>query len=67
MDAAEKGQRYARIFRKAGAFLGKGNIARALDALKEGRELADTWGDAAMAKRFAGEIAKASRRGESDK
>jgi len=66
MDAAEKGQRYARIFRKAGTFLGKGNIARAIDALKEGRQLAESWGDARMAKRFADEIARASRHCESD-
>ena len=29
MNAAEKGERYARIFRKAGVFLGKGEIPRA--------------------------------------
>ena len=40
MNAAEKGERYARIFRKAGTFLGKGNIARAVEAFKEGVELA---------------------------
>jgi hypothetical protein len=56
MDAAEKGERYARIFRKAGTFLVKGNIARAVETLKEGRELAESLGDASMAKRFAHEI-----------
>jgi hypothetical protein len=55
MDAAEKGQRYARAFRKAGAFLGKGNIARAVEALKEGRELAVSLGDHTMARRFTAE------------
>ncbi|HKN01470.1 MAG TPA: hypothetical protein VJX23_13210 [Candidatus Binataceae bacterium] len=59
MAAAEKGQRYARIFRKAGTFLGKGNIARAVRALKEGQALADELGDRAMAQRFAAEIAAA--------
>jgi hypothetical protein len=59
MDAAEKGQRYARIFRKAGTFLGKGNIARAVEVLKEGVELAATLGDARMAERFQGEIERA--------
>ncbi|HYB89640.1 MAG TPA: hypothetical protein VEC38_01210 [Candidatus Binataceae bacterium] len=66
MNATEKGQRYAQVFRKAGTFLAKGNIARAIDALKEGRELAQAWGDAAMAKRFADEIARASSRLKSD-
>ena len=44
MDAAAKGERYARIFRKAGTFIGKGNIARAIEVLKQGRELADSLG-----------------------
>jgi hypothetical protein len=34
MDAAEKGARYAKIFRKAGALLAKGRIARAAPRLK---------------------------------
>ena len=59
MAAAEKGQRYARIFRKAGTFLGKGNIAHAVQALKEGQALADELGDRAMAQRFKAEIAAA--------
>jgi hypothetical protein len=46
MDQAEKGERYARMFRKAGVFLGKGNIARAVDILKEGEALARSLGDA---------------------
>jgi hypothetical protein len=61
MDSAEKGQRYARIFRKAGVFLGKGDIARAVETLKEGEALASQLGDRTMAKRFADEIANASR------
>jgi hypothetical protein len=60
MDPAEKGQRYARIFRKAGTFLGKGNIARAIEVLKEGQALASTLGDTRMAERFGAEIASAS-------
>jgi hypothetical protein len=56
MNASEKGQRYARIFRKAGIFLGKGNIARAIDLLKEGQSLAEQLGDRTMARRFAAEI-----------
>jgi hypothetical protein len=59
MNGAEKGERYARIFRKAGTFLGKGKIARAVAVLKEGVELARTLGDARMAERFQGEIDRA--------
>jgi hypothetical protein len=59
MDAAEKGERYARIFRKAGTLLGKGNIARAVKVLKEGVELADGFGDRRMSERFQAEIERA--------
>jgi hypothetical protein len=59
MNGAEKGERYARIFRKAGTFLGKGNIARAVAVLKEGVELARTLGDTRMAERFQREIDRA--------
>ena len=59
MDAAEKGERYARIFRKAGTFIGKGNIARAVETLKEGQALAESLGDASMVKRFTREIENA--------
>jgi hypothetical protein len=59
MNAAEKGARYARVFRKAGVLLGKGRIARAIEVLEEGRLLAERWGDAGMARRFAAEIARA--------
>jgi len=60
MDAAEKGARYARIFRKAGVLLGKGRIARAIKVLEEGKSLAEKWGDAGMARRFDAEVARAS-------
>jgi hypothetical protein len=59
MDAAAKGERYARIFRKAGTFLGKSNIARAVEAFKEGVDLATAEGDARMAERFQAEIDRA--------
>jgi len=58
MTPAEKGERYARLFRKAGAFLGKGNIARAVEVLKEGQTLAQSLGDSSMARRFGDEIAR---------
>ena len=63
MNASEKGQRYARIFRRAGIFLGKGNIARAVDVLKEGQLLAEQLGDNAMARRFATEIVATAKTG----
>jgi hypothetical protein len=65
MDAAEKGARYARVFRKAGVLLGKGRIARAIEVLEEGKSLAEKWGDAGMARRFAAEIVRASNPPES--
>jgi len=61
VNASEKGQRYARIFRKAGIFLGRGNIARALAVLKEGQSLAEQLGDSSMARRFAAEIVAATK------
>ncbi len=63
MNHAEKGERYARTFRKAGVFLGKGNIARAVEILKEGEALANSLGDARMAKLFADEIARVAKPG----
>jgi hypothetical protein len=65
MDGAEKGARYARIFRKAGVLLGKGSISRAIKVLEEGKALAERWGDAGMVRRFDGEIARASNPPES--
>jgi hypothetical protein len=65
MNAAAKGQRYAKIFRKAGVYLGKGNIARAIGVLKEGEALAKELGDLAMAGRFAADAERARREAES--
>jgi len=61
MDAAEKGQRYAKVFRRAGLFLSKGNVARAIAVLKEGQALAEQQGDLAMARRYAAEIERAGK------
>lgn len=61
MDAAAKGERYARLFRKVGTFLGKSNIARAIEVLKEGQQLAQSHGDLGMARRFADEITRLSQ------
>jgi hypothetical protein len=60
MNPAERGERYARIFRKAGAFLAKGNIEHAVAVLKEGQDLATELGDTKMSDRFAREIATVS-------
>ena len=61
MNAAEKGELYARIFRKVGVFLGKGEIPRALQELDEGMKIAERNGDSKMAARFAQEIANVSK------
>ena len=61
MNAAEKGELYARIFRKVGVFVGKGEIPRALKALDEGMKIAERNGDSKMAGRFAQEIATSRR------
>jgi predicted ATPase len=61
MTPDEKGKRYAQIFRKAGALLAKGNIARAVEVLKEGQALAHAAGDLRMAQRFADQIALAEK------
>jgi hypothetical protein len=65
MTPAEKGHRYSKIFRKAGNLLSKGNIARAIDVLKEGEVLATELGDLGMARQFAAEIERASKDAES--
>lgn len=52
------------MFRKAGVFLGKGNIARAVELLKEGAALARSLGDARMAKLFIDEIARVTKQGD---
>jgi hypothetical protein len=62
MSAAEKGERYARIFRKAGVFIGKGNIPRAVETLKEGVGIATEQGDLSMVKRFDSEISRITTR-----
>jgi excinuclease UvrABC nuclease subunit len=67
MNAAEKGELYARIFRKVGVFLGKGEIPRALKQLDEGMKIAEQNGDSKMAARFAQEIANLSKTSESTK
>jgi hypothetical protein len=64
MSPAEKGERYARIFRKAGALIGKASIARAIKTLKEGAALAEELGDGAMLGRFEDEIARISKPSE---
>ena len=61
MNAAEKGELYARIFRKVGVFLGKGEIPRALKELNEGMKIAERNGDSKMAARFAQEIANVTK------
>jgi len=61
MNDAAKGERYARIFRKAGVFIAKGNIARAVAILKEGHAIAVELGDLKMAERFAAEIVNAEK------
>jgi hypothetical protein len=61
MNAAEKGERYARVFRKAGVFLAKGEISRAVEALNDGKKIAEREGDSKMAERFAAEIAAVTK------
>ncbi len=61
MTPAEKGHRYSKIFRKAGNLLSKGNIARAIEALKEGEVLATEMGDLGMARQFAAEIERVNK------
>ncbi|MGZ6195220.1 MAG: hypothetical protein ACXWML_08315 [Candidatus Binataceae bacterium] len=59
MNSGDQGERYARIFRKAGVYLAKGNVARALEVLKEGRDLAEREGHPKMAALFAAEMKRA--------
>lgn len=65
MEPAEKGARYARIFRKAGLLLGKGRVARAVTVLEEGRVFAERLGDRGIANRFKVEVDRASKPTES--
>jgi len=67
MNAAEKGELYARIFRKVGVYLGKGEIPRALKELDEGMKIAERNGDSKMAARFTQEIANVSKTAEPTK
>jgi hypothetical protein len=66
MDSSAKGERYARIFRKAGVYLVKGNLARAFEVLKEGRDLAEREGHPKMAQLFAAEMARAKALADSE-
>jgi hypothetical protein len=59
MDSSAKGERYARVFRKAGVYLSRGNVARALEVLKEGLDLAEREGHPKMARLFASEMERA--------
>jgi hypothetical protein len=59
MDSGAKGARYARIFRKAGAYVAKGNLARALELLKEGRDLAEREEPPKMVRLFSAEMERA--------
>jgi hypothetical protein len=61
MNAAEKGELYARIFRKVGVFLGNEEIPRALKELNEGMKIAERNGDSKLAARFAREIANLTK------
>jgi hypothetical protein len=67
MNAAEKGELYARVFRKVGVYLGKGEIPRALKELDEGMKIAERNGDSKMAARFAKEIANVAKTAEPTK
>ena len=60
MNSTEKGERYARIFRKVGVFLAKGQTSRALDALNEGLKVAEASDDSKMAALFQREIVTVS-------
>jgi hypothetical protein len=67
MDSADQGERYARIFRKAGVYLAKGNVARALEVLKEGRDLAERERHPKMARLFAAEMERAKTPADPEK
>ncbi|MGC2755274.1 hypothetical protein [Candidatus Binatus sp.] len=67
MNAAEKGELYARIFRKVGVFLGMREIPRAIKELDEGMKIAERNGDSKMASRFRLEISILSKAVETTK
>ncbi|HUI26140.1 MAG TPA: hypothetical protein VL403_08660 [Candidatus Kryptonia bacterium] len=52
-----RGEQYARLFRKAGVFAGKGELAAAIAALEQGVELARRLGDVDMERIFTEQIA----------
>jgi len=56
-EPRSRGEQYARVFRKAGVFAGKGNLAGAIHTLEEGLELARRNGDEAMIRVFSEQIA----------
>ena len=55
-------QRFSRLFRKAGAFLAKGQVSEALAVLREGEALARTLGDEEKLALFREEIAQCQQR-----
>ena len=55
------GKQYSRLFRKAGVFLRKGQVAEAIGVFEEGEKLAKELGDEEIVALFAQEI-KNSRR-----
>ncbi len=67
MDSSAKGERYARIFRKAGVYLAKGNVARALEVLQEGRDLAEREGHPKMARLLTAEMERAKAPTDTEK
>lgn len=58
-------ERFSRLFRKAGVFLGKGQFAEALVAFREGEALALALGDEPRLALFREEIARCVAQSES--
>jgi hypothetical protein len=59
MDSSANGERHARSFRKTGVYLAKGKVARALEMLKEVRDLAQLKGHSKIARLFTVETERA--------
>jgi len=58
MDArSNRAEQYARLFRKAGVFAGKGDLPAAIKTLEEGAAVAGANGDAEMEQVFRDQIA----------
>jgi hypothetical protein len=57
-------ERFSRLFRKAGVFLGKGQFAEALKVFREGEALALALGDEQRLSLFREEIARCLTQGE---